>query len=370
MLIKIDRSLTENLNEEIVEALRYLAIAIKEGKHKVIAKKETLKPVLECADLSANERAIYQKLYNSVEFNANLQVVSKYIEVLEPCPEPKLELSGGKQIIKVPARFFNDSAKIQKTILLCEHDIDTKFYEIIVKVFRVWKQLKSVPIDYTPIGAGGSLIAIEYQKNQNSRKNLCLCIVDSDRLSPSANLGGTAQKIQEIDDINLVFTQLIILKVRAVENLIPNSILSEVCQSNRERSKALEILESITDSSGIEVRNFLHLKEGSKFFHLANSSNQAIKKFWQEKLGSIPTLSSRIAKECIEDWKCNVKKDECECYIFSGFGAKLLEDSIEWLKKQDPHKIAQMVDTDLRTEWEYLGQQIVDWCFASSPIRG
>ena len=103
MLIKIHKSLvSEEVNqntfsEEIVIALETLASGRREGKHAVIAERETLKKISECKDLSKPTRDIYHKLYNtSAQFHAYLNAVTKYIEVINPCLVPQISSHSGK----------------------------------------------------------------------------------------------------------------------------------------------------------------------------------------------------------------------------------------------------------------------------------
>jgi hypothetical protein len=374
MLIKIDESLTNNFTDDILEALRYLAIAAKEGKHKVVAKRKTLEKIMKCPRLSEYERSIYQKLHHaSAELLSNLNAVSKYIEVVDSCHEPKLENLAGKSIIKVPVKFFNDTTKIQSTILLCENSEDTKFYIKVARVYCLWKNLKKIPLKYTSRGGGGSTISREYENIQNYQENLCLCLIDSDRLSPHSSVGKTAQAIQEIDDENILTTQLVILNFREIENLIPNSILSELCQNNLDRERSLKLLEVISSSNVAKSRDFLDMKDGSKFYTIANASDSSVKKFWEPLLKEYPTVFPPLNKLCLEDWRCQEKifnqKAECKCDLFYGFGTHILRDTIRCLEKENDHKIAPRVDDRSRAEWEYIGQNIVDWCFAGSRIQ-
>ncbi|TAF00109.1 MAG: hypothetical protein EAZ79_03455 [Oscillatoriales cyanobacterium] len=147
MLILIDSSVVDKGDEntwddETVLALENLASARREGKHIVMAKRETFKKIAQCSRLSQFARNIYHKLYNqSTQFQSYLSAVTRYIEIVNPCYEPAVISDSGKQIIKVGPRFFNDSESVQKTILLCENSDDAVLYEIIAKVYLIWKKM-------------------------------------------------------------------------------------------------------------------------------------------------------------------------------------------------------------------------------------
>lgn len=372
MLILIDSSVVDKGDEntwddETVLALENLASARREGKHIVMAKRKTLKKIAQCSRLSQFARNIYHKLYNqSTQFQSYLSAVTRYIEIVNPCYEPAVVSDSGKQIIKVAPRFFNDSESVQKSILLCENSDDAVFYETIAKVYLIWKK-RNVQIVCEPRGGGGNTISSEYINIQQAKKRFCLCIVDSDKIAPDGNLGSTASRLQTQSDSTCINTQTFILDCREIENLIPNSILSELCSGNQERLKALRILENIS-SSAVDIRYFLDIKKGTRMKEIIQSSNPNIKSFWEVKISLIPNISSCIDNWCKANWQCS-NSGECKCKISLGFGENTLSNTVEYLKKETPHKIARRVDQSKHSDWEQIGQVVMDWCIAESPIR-
>ena len=372
MLILIHSSVVDNGDEntwddETVLALENLATARREGKHLVIAERETLKKIALCSRLSQIARNTYNKLYNqsTQQFHSYLSAVTRYIEIVNPCYEQKVVSDSGKQIIKVPPRFFNDSESVQKTILLCENSDDAVFYQTIAKVYLIWKK-RNVQIVCEARGGGGNTISSEFINIQQAKKRFCLCIVDSDKIAPDGNLGSTASRLQTQSDSTCINTQTFILDCREIENLIPNSILSELCSGNQERLQALKYFENI--SSAVDIRYFLDLKKGTRMKEIIQASNPNIKSFWELKLSLIPNISSSIDNWCQANWQCS-KSGECQCKISLGFGENTLSNTVEYLKKETPHKIAKIVDQSKHSDWEKIGQVVMDWCIAESPIR-
>ena len=373
MLILIDDSVVNNEDEntwddETVLALENLASARREGKHAVMAERETLKKIAQCRRLSEFARRTYNKLFNqSTQFQSYLSAVTTYIEIVNPCYEPEVVSNSGKQIIKVAPRFFNDSELVQKTILLCENINDAALYENIAKVYVVWNNI-NVKIVCEHRGGGGNTISLEYINIQKLKKRLCLCIVDSDKIAPDTNLGSTASRIQAESDSTCINTQTFILDCREIENLIPNSILSELCLGNQERLQALKILEDIS-SDAVDVRYFLDIKKGTRMKEIVNAVNPKIKSFWEVKIALIPNISSRIDKWCQNNWQCSNNSGECKCKISLGFGENTLNNTVEYLKEKNPHEIAKKVDKYMQHDWGKIAQIVVNWCIAGSPIR-
>ncbi|EHJ14461.1 MULTISPECIES: hypothetical protein [Crocosphaera] len=352
MLIKIDVSVVqsfENSNswpDDLIIALENLALARREGKHSIIADLNTLKIIAKCSDLSKNAKISYKKILNDrPKFKAYLSHVSRYIEIIHPCNVNKIDSNSGKDIIKLPYTFFNDSETIQKSILLCENLQDTEFYKIIAETFCKWKRLNIKP-KFEPSLGGGNTISTVYENIQNKKKRLCLCIVDSDKLSPNSSLGSTARNIKQKDDNTSVTTLLYILPVRELENLIPLSILSELMSKNGDRENPFKQLEKIEESSVKEIRNFLDIKEGTRLKKIVNEPS-SVKDFWKDKLDKLPNYSNDIDEWCYENWSCcdpDPKKKSCKCKISLGFGQKILENTITYLNTQSSFTIPSMVE--------------------------
>ena len=387
MLISIHSSVVDDgdentWDEETVQALEYLATARREGKHSVIAHRETLKKIAQCSRLSQITRNVYTHLSNQAtqNFRSYPSVVKRYIEV-NPCLEPQVVENSGQQIIKVPPRFFNDSESVQKTILLGENLEDAVFYETIAKVYLRWKRINA-QIECDRRGGGGNTTSDEYINIQKLNRRFCLCIVDSDKIAPDGNLGSTASRLRKSDDPTCIKTKSFILDCRESENLIPNSILYELpLKGNPERREAIKILKSISvveeSISGVEVRCFLDIKDGTRMKEIIDKKNPKVKEFWELKFRLIPKISDPIDNWCQTHWECSKNskkssknsKEECECKISLGFGKDTLSDTLKYLEEKNPHEIAKIVDPSKHSYWEKIGQVVMDWCIAESPIR-
>jgi hypothetical protein len=290
-------------------------------------------------------------------------VVKRYIEV-KPCLEPQVVEKSGQKIIEVPPRFFNDSESIQKTILLCENLDDAVFYETIAKVYLRWKRINA-QIKCDRRGGGGSTISSEYINIQKLNERFCLCIVDSDKIAPNGNLGSTASRLRNSDDPTCIKTQIFILDCRESENLIPNSILSKLYPGKQEKLEALNIIKSIS----LEVRCFLDIKEGTYLNKILGEKTTEIKDFWSDQIPQILNISDRINNSCQANWQCSSNSGKCQCQISLGLGDKTLSKTVEYLKDNSLNEIAIIVDRSMRSDWEKIGEVVINWCIAESPIR-
>ncbi|MEQ9357845.1 hypothetical protein [Coleofasciculus chthonoplastes] len=183
MLIDIHSSLISQdeqqntWSDDIIKALKMLALAQTEGKHAVISDRFTLDKIRKCPDLSSSDRAVYNKAFNNfTKFQSYRSTVTKYIEVNNQYTTQKIYYDSGKTVIKVPPKFFNDSEIVQKTILLCENTNDAVLYETIAKVYLIWNNIR-IQLACEHRGGGGSTIATEYSKIQQNQNRFLQMLV-------------------------------------------------------------------------------------------------------------------------------------------------------------------------------------------------
>lgn len=379
MLIEINSSIIEsedinNLSEEVVNALENLALARREGKHSVISDRETLSKLYQCPNLSKRAKDLYLYLFHHfTQFKIIRSTVKKYVEVTN-INDAKLRTTLDQEIIQVPPSFFKDSTTIQKTILLCENLQDCFFYEYIAKVCKLWKNHKNIYLSCEYHGGGGSTISTEYTNIQSSNcARFCLCIVDSDRIAPNSSLGETARKLEREANEDCIFTHLLILELREIENLIPPIILSELCLNQTDRQKALKIVEDIIKTSNSDTKFYLDLKDGSYMEKIINCNYPQTKNFWSVKIKALSDIFNQVDSWCLSNWKC-CNPNKCTCYISLGFGEKILSNIVDRLQnkvntKLSEHSLSKSIDDLHRIEWEKVGQIVIDWCFAEPARR-
>lgn len=376
MLIKLTPSILNNTSEYLLLALENLAIAMREVKHLVIAETKTFKKIIEhpsFKELGLNSQNIYQELFNNNEnYGAYLSYISQYIEIIEPCLIPTKIKRDDQTIIQVPLSFFEDSEMIQTTILLCENQEDTEFYEIIGRVYCHRKKLNNVSFKFTPQGGGGSTIASEYESIQSRQNRFCLCIVDSDKLSPHSSEGKTAKGLLEKHDLNSTKTELYILNAREAENLIPYSSLLSLLSKDPNKRNQYQDLRNNNSLVSSKIRLYIDIKDGTLLRELFDFNDQEIQKFWKEEIKKISSINERITFGCLETWKCQ-KINSCSFRIMPSFGANILKEILKEFKSNKTRLsdiVKQITDDQLLfSEWEKIGQIILNWGVVGRRIR-
>jgi hypothetical protein len=205
MLFVIDKSLADALEEPIgssgdaINAVELIAHAYRMGNHLVFAERGTLSVLKECASLSDLNRQIYAHMYNRFpQTGSYRKAFFRRVEVV--AGEGILERYEAEEckVIRISADYASNLSLVNETVFLAENQDNIKLYNTIAKVYLVWSDLGRIHIRNEPRGGGGHTTAVEYQAIQNRKERLCLCISDSDRKTPDANMKNTAKALKRI----------------------------------------------------------------------------------------------------------------------------------------------------------------------------
>jgi hypothetical protein len=380
MLIKIDDSVVDILSSngacpsEIINAIELLAYARREGKHSLVISRRGIEGILSSNLVSDLSKTIFNKLMaESVNFASYMSCVTTYVEVSYPCLIPSRLKHDGKEIIKLPPKFFDDTVAIQKTILLSEDLEDIKFYILIAKTCCHWLRIPS-ELAYEARGGGGNRTGETYKSIQQYEKRFCMCIVDSDKLYSSSPLGSTAKRVISEDKAEHPHSNYKILNVSEVENLIPFEFLTALFGGEPDKQSGLKLLERVLSSEIAEAIKYLDIKKGlhlKKIFACPDSNTQA---FWESVVAKLPHDLMQLEQWCIENKLCQEQekkasqKSPCKCRVNVGLSDKTLSRLLEWLSEKDYRSLTKNLDPVTRPEWEEIGEIIISWCFARPKI--
>lgn len=368
MLFVLDKSLADNIDKEDVRrALFYIALGRREGKHLIFCEaRNTMKVFAEYTGLGSDTRAIYQNILNRLPSKKRYyERLIRYVRVVAEDTGISWRNVGSQKEIKISAASIDDSALIQQTILLCENEADCKLYEKMASVYMIWASMGKIIIRYEPRGGGGDTTADQYKAIQHSRRRLCLCLSDSDQKYPNGPIGDTAKKLKKISQPDTLCEHETI-GVREIENLIPTAMFSQVSKGNRDRMPCIDFLEKLEESRSSETRQFLDLKSGlsgKEYFDLLSKNQEYWQSFWDTIR---PFGMSEIKQGCLNNQTCSTP-EKCNCFLFTGFGDKILKDIVNMQVPTD-HKIAEMVGDPLKPCWERYGELVAAWCCGHSRI--
>lgn len=181
--------------------------------------------------------------------------------------------------------FFLDLANCGPIRLLVEHfENDGEFFTILFSAFARHFKYR-LPRQFEIVHGGGQTISNLYRHHWNDIRPL-ICIVDSDKLFPDDNLGGTAQSVVDVGLVNATGTVMaIVLPMREAENLLPISFLLDVFSDNagvqgqigRYRQAVLQGFQA----GSLNPYDFIDLKRGTTVAELTRVPNSEIQPYLQ-----------------------------------------------------------------------------------------
>ena len=384
MIIEIDESIT-NLPEIIegkedsyaIFALELIGHSIVCGYQAIIGNRNVFDFLTSYTPLSIPSRNAYKLIfidYSKVETIKNLTKAPYGFSVLRLVygqSEPVILIS--ESIICVSISFAGNHTFLgNKSCIMGEDRSDGVFFEILAKKY-LWAKCK-LPESYITLeirGGGGSQTGINHAELCKEQSNMCICVVDSDKVSPKSPIGSTAGKcVEELEHVNMsggkYLGKLVILQCREIENLIPLEVMVSIHQNQQMK----QLLKSISqDHDLLECYAFIDIKRGI----FIKSIIEAYKydPTFSKPLEGFLAITSRClgARECSRTWDnlCN------HCQIITG-QANILTKVTEILlqdRKTDWFRLdIRDSSTLLDQETLRVGKCVAEWGLCYHPRRG
>lgn len=247
-----------------IEALGNLASAYRAGHHIVIGPPEVFEVLRKCADLASGDRLVYDELLR--RRSTSKLDVADHILLMAPGESEGIEKRpvGDGWVYVVPLSYFARRALSDQTRLLCEDLTDCYFYEALVRSYLRANRVDGVAIVFYPVHGGGVRTGAVYRAAIDAG-HCVLAIIDSDRSFPKDRDGATLRAVTEAHTEcgRGAISQLVALKVREKENLIPPSLYKRDPRATATQS--LESLLAIESHPNLQDRlRYLDYKRGLK----------------------------------------------------------------------------------------------------------
>jgi len=366
MLIEIINSENVDLNDASIECcIQNLLCSHREGKHILISNESFLKIMgshksLGIRNCNTAQNILqnlkeYMQLKTKINYYCKVDLSSNSNEVIASNEDEKHFIVG--------YNFFNDSSKSQKTKLLCEDRNDYKLYKIIGEHYKHSQKMPGINISFDIVSGGGGGTKANFD-HIKSMKNLCFCLLDTDKKHPKSKIGSTASKFKKAD--NAAFCQHFVIKSHEIESLIPLKVIEEAIQQNKLPNNYLDShdkLKALTDFSP-EIKLYFDHKLGMTVESVLDLDTRYQDKFWQDPINKAPNLSR---SKCVKKMLC-----ECEqpCLVAPGFSSNLLNAGSEVLENISHIKISNCIPPILKEEWDTIGEKLFSWgCSVSNRSR-
>ncbi len=380
MLFRIDESIATLFHSgaataQDYDALGLLLLGVSEGNHRLAGARPVLRKLADIQSLSPRERNTLVRAIGRASEEGHLIHALRTVGrvVAESLAAPLVSTSGEQRIIRFPLRWFDRSSKIQPVDLLGENLSDVKVFRIMGESGVALAGLNYLPLASCSHTGGGSTtgIVLGHLADQAS---ICLCIVDSDKICPTSEVGGTAKSVAKYKQETL-YPLLRVLETRGrdLENLLPDSFYISTYGSSAASDDMVTILPILTSQGEIETRVHIDVEKGFRLhdvFNLVDSSPE--KEFWASKLPALVSYTGKPAQSipCLTSAAClRSRRHECTCVVVKGNPSNVLDEFVEAQAGKDRFKIKAELDKAVRPEWLNLGLEIGSWCCADARLR-
>lgn len=276
----------------------------------------------------------------------------------------------------------------ERVHFLVENLKDYNIYLKLSEILLEKRKMSFFKLDFYPDNGSGNEIGVQYNSTFINKKNIGICIVDSDKKYPNSDYGNTFQKLdnkikESQKNKRIIFKLLELKNQREMENFIPLELVEYLHKDTfHEKRKFNNILSEIEG----EYYDYMDLKKGLPLKDFVNDNK--FYEFWKEKFrGKMLNVSSSIGikfnnfeevEEYIKEKKFNnLKKNEIKSiYLCEGYGTEISNkfydflDEIESLKKETS-KIEENDEIDVinklknkifeNKDLEYILETIILW---------
>ena len=376
MLFRIDASIAEALRQaevqqDLVVGLSLLAHSRRYGNHLLFAEKSTVVAIVESAHLSAADRAVFSRLLTRLpEKGALVRKLNHWVELIAaPGVSEVVTRQGSQRVLRMSIGKFTGPQSVSPTCLLCEGEVDPRFYRFIAEASAEHLGVRGIQLQYEARGGGGVHIGNEYRKLQEEDERLVLCIVDSDRRYPESELGATATGVREADNPRAPRTMFRVLECHESENLLPTKLILQYSDNSGMHQEDSRVLAALEASAKSDVLFYIDVKDGLSAKSILYTTDARLREYWESLVRPTPTVGTNIAK-CRGGIKC-ARAQQCRCEILKGMGDGLLSGVLDMVALRGPRQpiIFAALRPQLREEWRALGALVVSWCCAGAPLR-
>lgn len=361
MLVYIHPSIGDAIREDgddaslAITVLELLAMAYREGKHIVCGDALALREIAGTHRLSEMARGTLRKIASKCSeangFRSQLPFsieVGRGTEFLN-----QVESRGSTRILRLDVRWLDDSSRVQRAVMVTENLSDSELYSSLAAAFATARRWK-VRIALDRRGGGGSTLA-QTLDSLASERLACICIVDSDKISPASSLGETARHVLKVDTVP-GWQHVIITEVREVENLIPLTLIEDAL--GIDASLAAERHHDLQRVGAAAAWYYADLKNGTRLSCVQKlPATSPARLFWDGIEAKARALAEVRSDRCNDPVECTVER--CGCFLVLGFGDAMLSRVSEYLLTVSSHRIAQRAGLDDRRELAQLCSEII-----------
>lgn len=372
MYIHLDNDLAQShiwSSLDNLSSLENILAAAYEGHHLVFGEVAILRALKEVKGISRRSEVVLSRLINSyAQYGGSYSKLGFKLIVHAGDGEVKFVSEGNWS---VPLRVCGKLAAVGKPILLAENLVDAKLYEHAAKHYKVINRIKGLRLSARLDGAGGSTTPQRLQHIVQEAEELCICMTDSDRLSPRDIVSSSAKKCDGLVREARHPVWHVTTNARELENVLPRDIFFECLDV--EAGERWNSLLKILDSSGVSFIDYSDLKEGvSVWWILKLPEASPSRDYWYQVVERMQL--DEQASDCLRRGSCVLNKkagDElCKgCNVIPGVSRRLAESALSWFDGRSETKAMEVMNKGVYPEWIGTGKVVFDYCVAAERTR-
>lgn len=359
MLIDIHSSVADIPNHtstSISRALNALSRSYIDGDHVLVSDLRTLRKLAKRSDISVIAEKGFAKAQSDLPQNKSLRdFVSESVLVVDTVSQPSTQ---GAATIHVDIRNFASASLSLPTHLVGESYEDTDFFRRVGEYYAYVNGAPGLRIKARASSGGGGSTKFVFSRKQQTG-DLVLCIVDSDKDSPSGKMGGTARGVRKKRNPSSSLSHVFVLPARETENMLPDELLRRALSLTQHSQ--IRRLGEIGDLD-CEARRYVDMKGGLRFEKVLSMPKVASQQFWTGIASSIfKSGVKRTFQRCKKFGKC-MGGSNCTCTILNNMGSNTLSECIKEIEDYNRQELAQVVEGCAPDTWEKAGELVATWC--------
>jgi hypothetical protein len=378
MLILIDSTVVSGLTEgreDLERGVSCILDSVVRGEHIVLGPRDVFENIAKSDRLGHWERRTAASIAQNLTQLASLEHIFDSSVTIIHDHGPLVEKIGSRwkvQLAEVARR------GLSRSVILGEDLSDVEIACFAARHYLIDQNLLGVldlSVECQMAGGKGNTCRA-FQQILTASTKWCLCITDSDRLTPlcqPSRLSRTHAALSAQHSA-VVVNQYFDLPVREMENIIPKNIVTEAlqehCISGKEKWDRMIIDRRTSDDC---VRH-ADLKFGTQFWtiHRKFAPNSAQIRFWEAEVARLAALGViAMETDCPSARPCprSVNKHaQCLCNITEPISENFLDHVATYMKGRSHHFSFRLTRTsDNREDWLELGRVVAEWCGAVKP---
>lgn len=367
MLIRVSESFAallsaEPQNAQALDAFENILRAHREGKHIAYISPTDIRRLTTTLNsrLSASARGVLQSLRHKwAEIAGLAREIPIQIEVVVEVPPFYSQSCGTERVLRVHYSSLTDSAHTQACVLLGENTADAECYLALAKAYLVKKGWRLQA--HADIAGGGGTTTGDVFTALCASGRIVLCIVDSDKDHPDGSVGATASRAVQAAQGCAPTQSVIVLPVRAIENIIPLPLIEHVLIEQGRGAERVHIGQLLSQSGPWRAQiQYLNLKESITGYDCRRTLGT------RTECHDTALSAGRAQGPCENDDSCT-SRAVCQCQVAPGLGPSFLDLVRTHLLRRSPQKNNELLSDSWTETLGRLSLLVVSWTCAYRP---